>query len=432
MYLFEQVGRILYDMTKNKLRVFLTMLGIIVGVCSVVLIVSIGNSVTTALKVFLAGSLGDNRVTVYISSQNGKNYNMKYDEVYEFGKKIPDVTGPLLESNNVLEGQARVDDDHYSSASVRGVSYSYFDAYAVVLAAGRVLNNNDCQYHSSAAVISDIAAVNCFGSVEDALNSQLSVIGSNGKIVDLTVVGVYKDISSVTKYKKVPDKRMWMTEIFCPFEFLEEQYEISLSSNEFSELTYVTKNDADMEGILAAIQTALKQRYDDEDYHCSCYRAFARAEETGSLLTMLIAVFASAAGLSLVVGGISLMNTMLVTVKERTKEIGTRKAIGASNGSIVFQFLLESVVICLVACVIGVIICGIIITILQQNMDLVFELIDNEELKNYMQLNDVSISMSGISILVSVLFSVVVGMLFGVDPALKAAKMQVTDALRYE
>ena len=71
MYLFEQVGRILYDMTKNKLRVFLTMLGIIVGVCSVVLIVSIGNSVTTALKVFLAGSLGDNRVTLYISSQNG-------------------------------------------------------------------------------------------------------------------------------------------------------------------------------------------------------------------------------------------------------------------------------------------------------------------------------------------------------------------------
>ncbi len=432
MYLFEQVGRILYDMTKNKLRVFLTMLGIIVGVCSVVLIVSIGNSVTTALKVFLAGSLGDNRVTLYISSQNGKNFNMRYDEVYDFGKQIPDVTGPLLESSNVLEGQARIDDECYSSASVKGVSSAYFDAYAVVLAGGRVLTNNDCTYHSSAAVISDIAAVNCFGSIDDALGSQLSVIGTNGKILDFTVVGVYKDISAVNKYKKIEDKRMWVTEIFCPYEYLEDQYEISLKSNEFSELTYVTKNDVDMEGVVAAVEAALKQRYDDEDYHCNCYRAFARAEETGSLLTMLIAVFAAAAGLSLVVGGISLMNTMLVTVKERTKEIGTRKAIGASNGSIVFQFMLESVVICLVACVIGVVICGIIITIVQKNMDFIFELIDNEELKNYMLLNNVSISMSGVSILVSVLFSVVVGMLFGVDPALKAAKMQVTDALRYE
>ena len=432
MYLLEQIIRILSDMMKNKLRVFLTMLGIIVGISSVVLIISVGFTATDVVQMYFSGSLGDNRITTYVSEKNGKDFNFSYNEVYELADKLPMVKGPLFECDTTIEGKAVVDEERYSLATLKGVSYVYLDAHQLMMAAGRFLSKSDCKYSSSAAVISNVAAENCFGSVNDALGNTIRIMGNEGKLVELTVVGVYQTVDTTGKLDKLNDKRTWSTDVYCTYEFYNSETNVATEELKYSEVTYITPTDVNVDEAVMITEGVMAERSDDPDYSFSCYRGYALVDQTNSVLSMLMLVFIAAASLSLIVGGISLMNTMLVTVKERTREIGTRKALGASDSSIVFQFLLESVIICLMACVIGIGLCAILMVILQQNLDVFIDLVSDDALRNFLKNSNVTLSMNMIAVVVSALFSTVVGVLFGVYPAMKAAKMQVTDALRYE
>lgn len=432
MYLLEQIIRILSDMMKNKLRVFLTMLGIIVGISSVVLIISVGFTATDVVQMYFSGSLGDNRITTYVSEKNGKDFNFSYNEVYELADKLPMVKGPLFECDTTIEGKAVVDEEWYSLATLKGVSYVYLDAHQLMMAAGRFLSKSDCKYSSSAAVISNVAAENCFGSVNDALGNTIRIMGNEGKLVELTVVGVYQTVDTTGKLDKLNDKRTWSTDVYCTYEFYNSETNVATEELKYSEVTYITPTDVNVDEAVMITEGVMAERSDDPDYSFSCYRGYALVDQTNSVLSMLMLVFIAAASLSLFVGGISLMNTMLVTVKERTREIGTRKALGASDSSIVFQFLLESVIICLMACVIGIGLCAILMVILQQNLDVFIDLVSDDALRNFLKNSNVTLSMNMIAVVVSALFSTVVGVLFGVYPAMKAAKMQVTDALRYE
>ena len=432
MYLLEQIVRILSDMMKNKLRVFLTMLGIIVGISSVVLIISVGFTATDVVQMYFSGSLGDNRITTYVSEKNGKDFNFSYNEVYELADKLPMVKGPLFECDTTIEGKAVVDEERYSLATLKGVSYVYLDAHQLMMAAGRFLSKSDCKYSSSAAVISNVAAENCFGSVNDALGNTIRIMGNEGKLVELTVVGVYQTVDTTGKLDKLNDRRTWATDVYCAYEFYNSETNVATEELKYSEITYITPTDANIDEAIMITEGVMAERSDDPDYSFSCYRGYALVDQTNSVLSMLMLVFIAAASLSLFVGGISLMNTMLVTVKERTREIGTRKALGASDSSIVFQFLLESVIICLMACVIGIGLCAILMVILQQNLDVFIDLVSDDALRNFLKNSNVTLSMNMIAVVVSALFSTVVGVLFGVYPAMKAAKMQVTDALRYE
>ena len=432
MYLLEQIVRILSDMMKNKLRVFLTMLGIIVGISAVVLIISVGFTATDVVQMYFAGSLGDNRVTTYVSRENGKDFYFSYDEIYELADKIPMVTGPLFESDTSIEGKAVVDEERFSLATLRGVSYAYFDAHQMMAAAGRFLSRSDCKYASSAAVISNVAAENCFGGVNEALGNTFRIMGYDGKVIELTVVGVYQTIDTTGKLEKLNDKRTWSSDVYCAYEYYNSQTDVSTKELKFSEVTFITPTDANVGEVITLTEGVMAERSSDPDYGYSCYRGYALVEQTNGTLKMLMLVFIAAASLSLIVGGISLMNTMLVTVKERTREIGTRKALGASDSSIVFQFLLESVIMCLMACIIGVVLCEVVLFVLQQNMTVFLDMVNDDALKSFLKSSNITLNLNMIAVVVSVLFSTAVGVLFGVYPAMKAAKMQVTDALRYE
>lgn len=435
MFLFEQIGSILSGMRKNKLRIFLTMLGVIVGVCAVIIIISVGMTATDIVQKYFAGSLGDNRISAYIVSKNGKDFSLTYDELNELTVDDPRLTGPLLETADQLNGKAFVDDEHYSIGKLRGVSANYFEANQKAVSAGRFLNQADCRQSRSSSVISDVTAKSCFGSEEAALGKPLTFRTENGFLIETVIVGIYPETDVSGKLEKTEDKRTWSSDIYCTYEYVNDVQCVDVRQLKYSDFSLIVDQNAanvNYTGLIADMEEKLAERSGDKDYVYSCYRGYSQSAEIDSIVLGLSVVFVAAAVLTLIVGGISLMNTMLVQVKERTKEIGTRKAIGASNASIVAQFLLESVIICLVACGLGVLLSEVIVLIVNFRFDRILDLVSDDGLRSFLKNSDVRLHISQLAVAVSVLFSVLVGMTFGVYPAQKAAKMQITDALRYE
>jgi putative ABC transport system permease protein len=142
--------------------------------------------------------------------------------------------------------------------------------------------------------------------------------------------------------------------------------------------------------------------------------------------------FTAISTIALIVGGIVLMNTLLICVTERTKEIGILKALGAPSHSILLQFLCESLMICFMACLLGVFLAFILLSVLNQSIDTIINLISIAELQDFLRDSNMSFSITRNSVIVSVVFSICVGIIFGLYPAKKGADMQPIDALRYE
>lgn len=435
MVLFEQISDIISGMMKNKLRIFLTMLGVIVGVCAVIIIISVGMTATGVVQMYFAGTLGNNRVSAYLGARNGKDFRISYDELTELGFSDPLLHGVLFETADALNGKAIIDDTHYTLGKLKGVSSNYFEANQKDITEGRFLNLDDCRQGRSSAVISDVAAESCFGSVENSLGKPMTFRTETGFQIDAVVVGVYTETDLTGKLEKTKDKRSWYSDIYCTYEYINSVQNIDVRQQKYSDFSVIVDKSTDsaaMTSLIEYIDQRLAERSSDPDYLHSCYRGFSQSEEMNGLVTALSVVFVAAAILTLIVGGISLMNTMLVIVKERTREIGTRKAIGASNPSIVGQFLLESIMICLIACLIGVLLSGLIIFIINMNLGSLFDLISDAGMRSFLRSSDVRLNMNGLAVAVSVTFSVLVGVFFGVYPSVKAAKMEITDALRYE
>lgn len=434
MYYIEQIYYILSDMMKNKMRVFLTMIGIIVGVCSVVMIISVGFSATRMVELYFSGSLGSNRVRIDVYSINGTDdYNMTYNELMTLVDSDDMFLGALLESDGNVLGKVTIDETHYAPANLKGVSDCYSQAYQMIIEAGRFINATDSANVSSSVVISDIMAECCFDSVDNALGQSISISNDEGTLIDAVVVGVYKAVDSTGKLNRLKDKHQWVSNIYCSYEYFNKCMNIDTNNLKYDIVDLVVDNDVDVESAVNYTMRYCMGRFEDkEDYRYDVYSGYSQASDTNDTVYLLMLVFVAAAVLSLIVGGISLMNTMLVNVKERTKEIGTKKAIGASNADIVIQFVTESVMICLIACIVGIILSFILLFFIQQNLSVFFNMVTDDALRYFLNTSNISVTVNGYAVLISALFSITVGVTFGVYPALKAARMSITDALRYE
>ncbi|EAD2563564.1 ABC transporter permease [Listeria monocytogenes] len=386
----------------SKLRSFLTMLGIIIGVASVILLVSLGNGVTQEVDDQM-GDLGSNLITVVNSSVN-PNDKYTYDEVMKY-QNIDGVKSVSPE----LSGQVNATFDYKSSSNkVIGTNDQYKAARSLEMKEGRFLLPIDTEYGQKVAVIGSTVASDLFG-FGDPIGETIRLNGMPYK-----VVGVLKE-KGASMMGSSDDQ------IFIPISSAQRL----LKDTNVRTIYVETKSAEDVDFVVNTLESRLAIKFGDEkeqEKNASSaqmgpsYQVINQQEilnAFNTISTTLTTALGAIAAISLVVGGIGIMNIMLVSVSERTREIGIRKALGAKKRAILLQFLIESIVISVCGGVIGIII-GV-------SGALIF--------------GSVAGISSGITvgtIIFSFVFSLCIGVIFGIAPANKASKLRPIDALRSE
>ncbi len=371
----------------NKMRTFLTMLGIIIGVFSVIVLVSLGQGTTASVTESIE-SMGSNIINVTITD---KSKTFDYDDAMEIEnlEGVMQVTPTVTSNVTAKYGLENI------NVNAEGVNENYLEINNFELGYGRFISPIDVDYRNKVAVLGTDTAEDLFGKI-DPIGEQISLNGEK-----YTVIGVLESKED-SVYGSNNEK------IVIPVITAMRQ----MKTNTISSITVQAESSEMSDVAVENLKDYLFDIFEDEDSYFVFNQAdlLSTIDEVTGMLTLMLGGIAA---ISLVVGGIGIMNIMLVTVSERTREIGIRKAIGAQRRDILIQFLIESSVI---SCFGGII--GIIFGIVVNN--LISSLMDIKAVMNIQV------------ILLAFGFSLGVGIFFGMYPANKASKLKPVDALRYE
>ena len=386
----------LRSISSNKLRAALTMLGIIIGVMALVVLVSLVNGATSSVTDAVSG-LGTSMLTVSVSDDKGLPLDLETLNQW-MEKEYIGLIAPYTSTSVTASGE-----EESGEVTLYGVTPAFYDVQGMQLQMGRFLKTSDVENHTYVCVINETAATELIGYV-DCVEQAIRLNG-----VEYTIVGVLSDNeSSLTAM--MPSGSL---AIYLPYSSL-----LRLSDSLTGEITtfYVgAPETGTMETVEAAMTELLMERFEEDDEAFTVSSQSALEDTMSSITSVLTILLGGIAAISLVVGGIGIMNIMLVTVTERTREIGIRKAIGASRGTILTQFLMEAVVLCMLGCALGIFFSW---AILQTVTTVVSSL-------------NMTFSLDGGVVLIAVAFCFVIGVVFGLYPANKAAKMKPIDALHY-
>jgi putative ABC transport system permease protein len=403
-------------------RAFLTMLGIIIGIGSVIAIVSIGDAITNNVSDTMAG-LGANNIYVYVApsendsiytQMNGINSNeiddsdlLTIDQINRVGQMFSNEISDIAVYE--LGGMGKAQDGHrYANVTLYGVNPGYANVQNVAVQKGRFLQDRDISGNRRVAVVSDKLVSNMFGSDVNPLGQKINVNTENG-IESFTIVGVYKYLQQSFGGEAVAEKDI-RTNLYVPVSVVKE----TAKNQNYSNFVIKLKNVNDTQAFTDRIETYMKRLYaHNPNYTCSAYNMENMLSSVTSMMGTISIAVAAIAAIALLVGGIGVMNIMLVSVTERTREIGTRKALGARSSYIKMQFIVESVIICVIGGVIGII-TGIALAAAG------------------VSLLHMKLAISVPVVFISVGFSMLIGIFFGYYPAKKASQLDPIEALRYE
>lgn len=378
----------------NKMRSFLTMLGIIIGVAAVIILVSLVNGYMGSVVESFA-SMGVNQINVNVTNLTSRTVDV--DQMYEFYDEHGDMFDGI--SPNVsLSATIKKGDDSMTSTSVAGRSEQYLEMKDYKLQVGRNIAYSDIVSRQKVCVIGAYVAQELFGSADKAISDTLKINGYAFK-----VVGVVEAQDEDDMEDGGTDDFVWI-----PYSVATS---LAGSANISSyTLTVSDTDNADMAKTL--IQNFLYETFKDSDL----YRVTAMSEMLDNLnnqISLMSGMLGGIAGISLLVAGVGVMNIMLVSVTERTREIGIRKSLGADKGTILQQFVIEAAVTSSLGGLVGILI-GCIAT------------------KAVGALIGISASPTLTAVIVSFGVSVAIGLFFGYMPARRAANLNPIDALRSE
>jgi len=351
----------------NKMRSILTMLGIIIGITAVIAIMTIGTSMQGYLEQTMSG-FGVNNVTVSLRSKTdeGPRFAMSIgritgvqdkdlitnDMLTDLVNEFPDEIKAFSIEENIGMGQTIKGED-YANLMLTGVNPEYLTANNMTILRGRFIADDDMEAGRRLAVVSDKLVSNMFGE-RDPIGQEL-VIQTMTHIDIYTVVGVYEyDDGGFGAFMGITTASDYdiSTNVYIPLTVAQRVNNTQGYTN-FTILTELGINSTDF---ARKVETFFERYYNrNDDFGVGAFSMESIVAEVTSMLNTMAMAIAAIAAISLLVGGIGVMNIMLVSITERTREIGTRKAIGATNGEIRTQFIVEAVVICLVGGLIGIV-----------------------------------------------------------------------------
>jgi len=401
MNISEAVSFSLQALRANRLRTFLTALGLIIGNASVILVVTISLASRDLILDQIRG-IGSN--LVYASYEAGGQNTAKVQADFvkradvqalrdTLGNRIVAATAVMPSTDEiVVNGKVR-------QVTVDGVDENYALVRNLEILTGRKFDESDVTLRERVAILSEKLAIRMFGNLDAALGQVIKI-----HQLQFTVIGTFRERTSTMGQGEILDETILIPisvmQYFVQFERVEPVY-------------LQVRNAADVPQITDEVTQILQRRHrSGASYNVQNLKAIL--DTADSIATVLTIVLIIVSAIALVISGIGIMNIMLVTVTERTREIGLRMAIGASRREVLLQFLVESVMISLAGGAVGIVI-GLLLP-----------------LSVRLFTNQVQVPISPLSVLVAFAVSFMVGVGFGLLPARRASQLNPTEALRYE
>jgi len=486
MFIKENILLAIAGLKSNKMRSLLTMLGIIIGIASVIGVVSVGNAMTSSVNSQMA-SMGATNITVNVqeksatsttsknntsgnnssgnsqggnkgtqaggSSQSGNKTQSGVssqggNKGTQSGGGIPGIGGPtgggrdfgggrqgkssstakdidLMTMNQINTLQENFSDEissisinesdvsgkvksetSFANINTVGTNVGYQDVKNIEMQEGRYLAQNDVDEVKNVAVVSDKLVSKIFGNT-DPIGQDIKVYTSNA-IFTYTVVGVYTYKTSGNSRTTSDDNLT--TDLYVPITVSKK----TATNKNYQTFTIKPKDGVDVQAFTTELSTYLSNLYAKNDkFEAAASNMESMLESRTTMMNTVSLAISGIAGISLLVGGIGVMNIMLVSVTERTREIGTRKALGAKSSHIKMQFIVESIIICTIGGILGILLGLGLGTMGAKAMGFVN-------------------TVSPLVIIISFTFSMFIGVFFGYYPAKKAAELDPIEALRYE
>ncbi len=394
------------SLSRNKLRVLLTMLGIIIGVASVVAMLAIGQGSRQNIQASVA-SLGTNSIMIFPGSISHGGVNLGAGSYSVLTRKdaeaiaakceyVTEVTPVVQKSSQIIAGNQNW------RTMVVGSQSQYFSIRNLIIARGAIYSTDDEHTAAKVCVIGLTVSDNLFGPGNDAVGKFIRI-----NSIPFKVTGVLERKGQNSFGQDQDDI------IIAPFSTVQKRM---LSTNYLNMILASANSEEDIDNAKAQINSILRiqhklTRTDEDDFTVRSQSDIANI--FGSISRIMTILLASIAGISLVVGGIGIMNIMLVSVTERTREIGIRMAVGAKGKDVLIQFMIESVIISFIGGIAGILLGILASTIVGR-------------------LGGWPIVITAPSLILSFVFSAAVGIFFGWYPARKASHLNPIDALRYE
>lgn len=413
MNIIENIRIAVFSIKTNIMRSLLTMLGIIIGVASVIAVVTVGNGGRDYI-IDMLSSMGSSMITITVKSEASPDEFISNADIKAL-KKIEGVE--CISPMGYAIGSGSTDRVGIDMAIAIGGNTDLQTVMMAKTKQGRFFSEEEYDSAAKVCVMPNIMASLIFGT-NDCVGKYFN-LNINSQTVPLKVIGLYDAAASEDMTDMMMESMAGMANmdmasaamLLVPQTLLDN---LNGSSDQYNMIYVTAEDDSQLDAIGNIVSNVLYSR--NNNFGSDIYLVQNMAtyiDMLDSVIRILTIFIAGVSAISLLVGGIGVMNIMLVSVTERTREIGIRKSLGAKTSTIMFQFLTESVILCLIGGVIG----------------LMLGVVGAYSIASIM---DISVSLQVSTVLIAVGFSSAIGIFFGIYPARRAAKMLPIDALRHE